>query len=67
VIAKHAIVTDECRRNRSDIAAGHVAVQRLMEEYIACVSHWPIGKGHKFHFKLEIERGPEEESREQAS
>ena len=56
LVAKHAIITDECRKNRSDVGAIHEAVQRLVDEYMACVEHWPLGAGTKFHVKLEIER-----------
>ena len=56
MIAKHAIITDECRRNRTDLGAIQEATQRILLEYMACIEHWPIGNGTKFHVKLEIER-----------
>ena len=56
MIAKHAIITDECRKNRTDVGAINEAVQRIVDEYMVCVEHWPLGNGTKFHVKLEIER-----------
>lgn len=57
MIAKHAIITDECRVNRTDEGAIKEALQRILDEYMACVGAWPLGEGTKFHVKLEIERG----------
>lgn len=59
MIAKHAIVTDECRLNRTDLGAVLEALERLKLEAMECIPHWPIGKGHKLHFKFEIEPAPE--------
>ena len=56
MIAKHAIITDECRRNRTDDGAIKEAVERILREYHECAPHWPIGNGTKFHVKLEIEK-----------
>lgn len=56
ICAKHAVITDECRTNRSDIGAITEAVQRIVDEFMECAPHWPLGNGTKFHVKLEIER-----------
>ncbi len=54
-IAKHAIVTDTCRRNKGDYPAGDEAVTRLLNEYFECMDAWK-DKGAQFHFVLTIER-----------
>jgi hypothetical protein len=40
---------------RGHAAAGVEATKRLMEEYQALRSAWPVGKGARFHFVLTVE------------
>lgn len=54
--ARHAIITDTCRANHTDMGAFEEAVRRLREEYEACLRGWPVGKGVKFHVALLVER-----------
>lgn len=53
--AKHAIVTDTCRVNKTDNGARDEALDRLRDEYDALLKNWPIGSGAKFHFVLAVE------------
>ncbi len=55
-MAKHAIISDDCRTNRTDAGALDEAFDRVREEYFRCAAGWPIGKGAKFHIALTIER-----------
>lgn len=55
-VAKHAIVTDECRANRSDLGAFDEASARLREEYTACLVGWAGVEGVRFHVVLTVER-----------
>lgn len=57
--AKHAIITDTCRANRTDGGAFDEAVQRLWDEYLACTKGHPQGAGTQFHLVLTVERAPE--------
>ena len=53
--AKHAIISDECRINKSDGGAFEEAVAHLREEYKNLLHHWPTGKRAKFHVVLTVE------------
>jgi len=60
--AKHAIVTPECRFNRTVVGALEEALERLECEYLIC-TRLPDNKGATYHFVLTIERpetGPKE-------
>lgn len=54
--AVHAIITDECRENRTDEGAINEALRRVREEFLACAPAWPLGKNTKFHIVLTVER-----------
>jgi len=54
--AKHAVITDSCRANRSDRRAFEEAVERLRAEYEACMKGHPFGHGTQFHLVLTVER-----------
>lgn len=54
-IAKHAIISDECRRNRGEAEALAEAMDRLWREYESCAPAWK-DKGARFHFVLTLER-----------
>ena len=54
--AKHAIVTDVCRTNRTDEGAVDEALDRLREEALRLFQSRGHGRGDKFHFVLNIER-----------
>lgn len=56
VTAKHAIVTDVCRSNRTNEGAVDEALARLREEALRLFSKRGHGRGDKFHFRLDIER-----------
>ena len=53
--AKHAIVTDTCRINKTDNGARDEALDRLRDEYDPLLKNWPIGSDVKFHFVLSVE------------
>lgn len=55
MIAKHAIVTDVCRTNKTDAGATAEALERLRAEAIATFP-FHVGKGVKFHFVLLVEQ-----------
>ncbi len=59
-VAKHAIITDECRLGRGANGAFEEAVERLRLEYAQCVEGW---KDHKvnFHIVMTVERLEETE------
>lgn len=54
--AKHAIVSDVCRANRTTEGAVDEALARLREEALALMARRGEGRGDKFHFVLSIER-----------
>lgn len=56
ITAKHAIVTDECRSNRTDEGAVDEALARLRAEAMRLFGKRGHGRGDKFHFKLVVER-----------
>lgn len=58
--AKHAIVTDQCRTNRTDAGAVDEALSRLRSEALECMANWPQGVGAQFHFALTLERPPKD-------
>lgn len=53
--AKHAIVTPECRKNRTPLGALAEAIERLQLEYVAC-SQVLENKNVTYHFVLTVER-----------
>lgn len=55
--AKHAIVTDQCRLNRTDEGAVDEALRRLREEALQCIDGWKGTPGVNFHFLLTVEKG----------
>ncbi len=56
--AKHAIITDECRRNKGDERVMEEALQRLRDEWPNVANGWPVGAGGRFHVVLIVERPP---------
>ena len=54
--AKHAIITDECRRNKGDTAVIEEALQRLRDEWAHIAKGWPIGAGGRFHVVMAVEQ-----------
>lgn len=54
--ARHAIITDVCRSNRTDMGAFDEAVDRLRESYIQAVEGWRGHPGVQFHLVLTVER-----------
>src|SRR3990167_667314 len=54
--ACHAIISDQCRRSRTDAGAFDEAVSRLRQKYEYSCSNWEIGMGAKIHLVLSIER-----------
>ena len=56
ISAKHAIITDTCRANRSDWGAMAEAMEHIGKEYQELCKVWPIGTDVKFHVILTIER-----------
>lgn len=56
--ALHAIISDDCRRNRGDEGAIDEALRRVREEYLACVRSWHPHKGVKFNVLLTVEAPP---------
>jgi hypothetical protein len=54
--AKHAIITDDCRRNKGDDVVMEEALQRIRAEWPNVAKGWPIGKGGRFHVALIVER-----------
>jgi hypothetical protein len=54
--AKHAIITDQCRLNRTDEGAVDEALRRVRQEALECMAGWPTGAGAQFHIALTIER-----------
>ena len=56
ITAKHAFVTDTCRRNHTDAGAVDEALARLRDEAMAILGGWPEGRGAKLHFALTMER-----------
>jgi hypothetical protein len=57
--AKHAYITDVCRRNRGDVGAIDEALARLRKEAEHLMLGWSPGAGAIFHFVLTIERPQE--------
>jgi hypothetical protein len=51
--AKHAIITPVCRANRTNVGAFEEAVQRLRDEYAACLE---ANEQSNFHLVLTVER-----------
>ncbi len=54
--ARHAFVTDDCRRGRTDAGAVDEALDRLRAEATELLKSWDQGKGARFHFVLTVER-----------
>ena len=53
--AKHAIISDDCRRGRGDDGAIDEAIRRMREAYDQLMKCWPVGRGTKFHVVLTVE------------
>jgi hypothetical protein len=53
--ARHAIVTDVCRANRTDEGAVDEALARLREEALQCFQGWKGKEGIQWHFVLTME------------
>ena len=53
--AKHAIISDNCRQLRGDEGAIDEALDRLKQEYVKLMEHWPLGKEVKFHVVLTVD------------
>jgi hypothetical protein len=53
--AKHAIISKECRQNRTAQGAFDEAAKRLQEEYLECVKH-ECNESVKYHLVLTLER-----------
>jgi hypothetical protein len=61
--AVHAIITDECRKNKGEFDAIVEATNRITTEYVDfLVKTHPIGKGVKFHVVLSVEEGRPQQS-----
>jgi hypothetical protein len=56
ITAKHAIVSDTCRRNKTAEGAVEEALGRLREEAMRLIAKRGDGRGDNLHFILEIER-----------
>lgn len=56
ITAVHAIISDNCRKGRTDDGAFEEAVRRMKTEYDAIMKGWPIGKGTTIHMALTVER-----------
>lgn len=61
-VAAHAIISDDCRRNRGNEGAFEEAIVRLRKQYDQIVDGWPIGSDVKIHLALTIERPGETRS-----
>jgi hypothetical protein len=58
MVAKHVIISDECRRSRTDEGALEEALKEIKEEYNSlCEVHF-VGNGVRFHVTLDVEMGP---------
>jgi hypothetical protein len=65
--AKHAVITDQCRRNHGAFGAVDEAVARIKQEFLACIRHHPLGRDTKFHLVLTVEAAEKkEETNDQA-
>ena len=56
VAAKHVIISDECRKNRTDQGALQEAVRQVSEEYEHLTKGHPVGKRSRMHLVLTVER-----------
>lgn len=54
ITAVHAIVTPECRKNRTPLGALAEAIARLQAEYVACLEN-PQNAEVSYHFVLTVE------------
>lgn len=58
MLAVHAIITDTCRTNRTNLGALDEAFQRIRNEYLILSEIHKIGSGVNLHVKLEVEMPP---------
>jgi hypothetical protein len=56
ICAKHAIITDVCRRNRGDEDAVEEALLRARNALSLAMKGWDVGRGVKFHVVVTVER-----------
>jgi len=54
--AMHLVVSDACRRGRTDNGAITEAFGRIRQEYGVLCNNWPIGKDAKIHLYVTLER-----------
>ncbi len=54
--ALHAVVTDTCRRNRTDVGAIDEALARIRKMAIECLEANRPGVGTDFHFVFTVDR-----------
>jgi len=56
IMALHAIITKQCRLNRTDEGAVDEALARIKSEYVKLMESWPVeGKPVQFHVALTVE------------
>jgi hypothetical protein len=53
--AVHAIITDTCRKNRTDYGALVETFRRIQQEYLTLCEIHGGGSGVELHIKLEVE------------
>lgn len=61
IAAAHAIITEECRRNRGDVGAFEEAVRRLRKAFDEGLTFWALGTGKRIHLVLTVELPKENE------
>ena len=55
VKARHAVITDACRKVNGEREAIDKALSRLRNEYLGLVRFWDKGSGVQFHLVLTVE------------
>lgn len=56
VCAQHCIISDDCRRGRTDAGAFEEAVDRLRQVYDRVCGGWGTDSGLKLHLVLTVEK-----------
>jgi len=56
ITAKHAIVSDVCRRNKTAAGAVDEALERLRAEAMRIIAKRGDDRGDELHFILQVER-----------
>ncbi len=56
IMARHAIISDDCRVAHGDLRAFEIAVERLRESYLQSCGGFPISRGAKLHVMFSVER-----------